>query len=51
MPVKGNPTATGLASVIGDTFIDWKNVSPQKQWERIVALLYEHGYIIVRRDA
>jgi len=33
---------------LGDTFIDWKIMSPQRQWQRIDNLLHENGLKVVR---
>ena len=37
-----------LAYIIGDTFIDFKAMSPSKQWRRIIRLLAEKGFLIRR---
>ena len=34
---------------LGDTFIDWKELSPEKQWQRIDAMLHEIGLKVVRQ--
>lgn len=34
---------------LGDTFINWKELSPEKQWQRIDAMLHEIGLKVVRQ--
>jgi len=35
-----------MAFMIGDTFIDFHDLSPQKQWVRIMKALRAHGFEI-----
>jgi len=35
---------------LGDTFIDWKIMSSQRQWQRIDNLLHENGLKVIRID-
>ena len=41
------PPPEEIAGVIGDTFIQFEQMSPVKQWGRILDLLNTHGYSIV----
>jgi len=40
--------SSSLSCVIGDTFIDFKAMSPYRQWRRIIRLLAEKGFLIRR---
>ncbi len=35
-----------IARAIGDTFIEFERMSPREQWERIVSLLENAGWIV-----
>ena len=39
---------SNLSCVVGDTFIDFKAMSPSEQWRRIIRLLAENGFFIKR---
>jgi len=34
---------------LGDTFIDWKKLSPKEQWRKIDTILHENGLSVVRK--
>jgi hypothetical protein len=40
--------ADELSYEIGDTFIDFRAMPPDKQWMRIVGLLHDHGFMTVK---
>lgn len=37
-----------ISGVCGDTFIDWQTMPPTQQWGRIVSMLHEYGFDVVR---
>jgi hypothetical protein len=43
--------ADKIAYDIGDTFINCWEMSPVQQWGRIITLLEEYGYKIIKKDS